>query len=609
MYVTTSEDTPFLVRRVVREELVRLQAGDVHHQCSFTACPEPPPYWMRERHVENRPRTETADFTPRLPFSPTGRGHHRMSSSRRAAADLRSSSTRPLPEDYYASSQNVPAKHDPSPRTSATSAPANRVPRLRAKPDAASDTVPLVAVSASSVTFRASAGKLTGATDVVRSRDAIDGHACLWVLNAASEPVVLPAGFKLRTFEEQATIDVRMVSESPAISQTAPNYSTKIKRMINKSLPSSQQNVLEESVPKHLITCTGRPSEPVAVQDVVCVEAVPTVSLEKTQGGSASVRAVLMSEAPKIWEKREVKELSQQLPPLHLQGAQTQTEWFNQFKLQQLVALDQHGSLSEKEPALRYTLGLGVACQLVGSSFIIPPKYEQHYRKSCKLLPEFKSWLRPVESERTKASCTYCISEFYAKLSNIKKRAATTKRKKSSEPYSNSSQQKKMQYSAATESSCGRSEAALCLFICEHTAFLTADHLTELCKKQFMDSKSAAGTSMHRYKFTKIIMNVLFPHFLELLVADIGGSKYSLIIDEATDISTTNLLGVLVRYFSSARKSILTTFLALIELDDGTVVTIVRALEKLLTRMGLDKKHLLECLGEYRRQQRHFRDT
>ncbi|KAH8021630.1 hypothetical protein HPB51_016026 [Rhipicephalus microplus] len=125
MGVATCEDIPFLVRRVVREELVRLQAGDVHHQCSFAACPEPPPYWMQERHVENRPRTETTDFTPRLPFSPTGRGHHRMSSSRRAAADLRPSSTRPLPEDYYAASQNVPVEHDPPRRTSATSAPAN----------------------------------------------------------------------------------------------------------------------------------------------------------------------------------------------------------------------------------------------------------------------------------------------------------------------------------------------------------------------------------------------------------------------------------------------------------------------------------------------------
>ncbi|KAH8021748.1 hypothetical protein HPB51_016812 [Rhipicephalus microplus] len=125
MDIAACEDIPFLLRRVVREELIRLQAGDVHHQCSFAASPEPHPYWMRERHVKNRPRTETANFTPLLPFSPTGRGLHRMSSSRRAAADLRPSSIRPLPEDYFASSQNVPVEHDPSPRTFSTSAPGN----------------------------------------------------------------------------------------------------------------------------------------------------------------------------------------------------------------------------------------------------------------------------------------------------------------------------------------------------------------------------------------------------------------------------------------------------------------------------------------------------
>ncbi|XP_040077359.1 uncharacterized protein LOC120849243 [Ixodes scapularis] len=231
-------------------------------------------------------------------------------------------------------------------------------------------------------------------------------------------------------------------------------------------------------------------------------------------------------------------------------------------------------------------------CQLAGSSVVMPLKYDQHYRKSWESLPAFKGWLRPVENESTKAPCAYCRSEFYAKLSDIKKHAATTKHKKSSEPYC-SSQQKKLQFPAATESSCGKSEAGLCLFICEHTAFLAADHLTELCKKEFMDSKSAAGLRMHRNECTEIIVNLLSPHFVQLLVADIGDSKYSLIIDEATDVSTTKLLGVVVRYFSAAQKSIVTTFLALIELDDGTAVTIVKALKSLLTRMGLDTKRLL----------------
>ncbi|CAN8013048.1 unnamed protein product [Ixodes pacificus] len=95
----------------------------------------------------------------------------------------------------------------------------------------------------------------------------------------------------------------------------------------------------------------------------------------------------------------------------------------------------------------------------------MPPKYDQHYKKSWESLPAFKGWLRPVENESTKASCAYSRSEFYVKISDIKKHATTTKHKKSSEPYC-SSQQKKLQFPAATESSCGKSEAGLCLFIC-----------------------------------------------------------------------------------------------------------------------------------------------
>lgn len=91
-----------------------------------------------------------------------------------------------------------------------------------------------------------------------------------------------------------------------------------------------------------------------------------------------------------------------------------------------------------------------------------------------------------------------------------------------------------------------------------------------------MNGKSAAGLRMHRNKCTEIIVNLFSPHFVQLLVADIGNSKYSLIIDRATDVFTTKLLGVVVRYFSAAQKSIVTIFLALNKLDNGTAVAIIK---------------------------------
>ncbi|GBP34311.1 hypothetical protein EVAR_7362_1 [Eumeta japonica] len=52
---------------------------------------------------------------------------------------------------------------------------------------------------------------------------------------------------------------------------------------------------------------------------------------------------------------------------------------------------------------------------------------------------------------------------------------------------------------------------------------------------------------MHRTKCTEVIKNVLATHFVEELIKDIGQQKYSLIIDESTDISTSKQLGIVIR--------------------------------------------------------------
>lgn len=50
---------------------------------------------------------------------------------------------------------------------------------------------------------------------------------------------------------------------------------------------------------------------------------------------------------------------------------------------------------------------------------------------------------------------------------------------------------------------------------------------------------------------------------------------------------------LVVRYYSATQKSMVTTFVALIELDDGMAAAIVKALKNLLARVGLDPKRLL----------------
>lgn len=88
---------------------------------------------------------------------------------------------------------------------------------------------------------------------------------------------------------------------------------------------------------------------------------------------------------------------------------------------------------------------------------------------------------------------------------------------------------------------------------------------------------------MHRTKCTQVINQVLAPHFRETLLQDIGTQKYSIILDESTDVSVSKFIGIIIRYFSPNMNSIVSSFLALepIEKADarGIVTSLVKCLE------------------------------
>lgn len=59
------------------------------------------------------------------------------------------------------------------------------------------------------------------------------------------------------------------------------------------------------------------------------------------------------------------------------------------------------------------------------------------------------------------------------------------------------------------------------------------NHLSEICRKTFADSK-AGNLALHRTKCANIINNILAPHFIDELLKDLRLSYFSLILDEGT---------------------------------------------------------------------------
>lgn len=210
-------------------------------------------------------------------------------------------------------------------------------------------------------------------------------------------------------------------------------------------------------------------------------------------------------------------------------------------------------------------------------------------------MPALKDWLMPVERDNSKALCKFCKCELLAKLSDLKKHVNSQKHIKSSQPFSSARQTKldASQYVSTQKLATSEAEGWLSMAIAEHTAFLAADHLSEGCKKVFNDSHAAKNMKLHRTKCRNIVVNILAPHFVESLQQDIGGARYSILIDESTDISVVKLLGVVVRYFSKQLQKIVCTYLGLVELEDGTASSIVSAIIKMLENVKLDPKKLI----------------
>lgn len=75
------------------------------------------------------------------------------------------------------------------------------------------------------------------------------------------------------------------------------------------------------------------------------------------------------------------------------------------------------------------------------------------------------------------------------------------------------------------------------------------------CKAAFSDSVAATNFQMHRTKCTEMIRGVLATYFLKWVTSDVGDEKFSLLLDESTDVSVSKYLGVVIRYFSAKKKN------------------------------------------------------
>lgn len=111
-----------------------------------------------------------------------------------------------------------------------------------------------------------------------------------------------------------------------------------------------------------------------------------------------------------------------------------------------------------------------------------------------------------------------------------------------------------------------------------HGGISSVDHYTEIVG-EFIKGQPLENMKLHRTKCSAILNNIVSISILEELISELKTSKYSLLIDESTNIVGSKHLCLCARFFSEQNSCIETAFLALIPVNSTTGAALYGAIE------------------------------
>lgn len=202
------------------------------------------------------------------------------------------------------------------------------------------------------------------------------------------------------------------------------------------------------------------------------------------------------------------------------------------------------------------------------------PKHRaQKYRPDWEDLDMFKKWLKPGPDEY-KAKCCVCDSILTAEIGVLKTHSNRQKHIEGMKKIASTNKQVSAMASFIQKKDpplVQIAEVKLSGFLVEHNlSFRTMDHMTELLKDIFPDSKIAQQISLKRTKATAIATAVIGETEKEALAAKLKQSKFSAISDESTDISTQKSSCIVVRFYDEKTKQIVSKFWELSKIFDSS---------------------------------------
>lgn len=228
-------------------------------------------------------------------------------------------------------------------------------------------------------------------------------------------------------------------------------------------------------------------------------------------------------------------------------------------------------------------------------------RYAQKYNTAWEYDPEFKGWLRPSSKGQLFGFCSAChvhISVSHGKM-EVRKHSASKKHKQNCTAVAKqpsvldmpSVSGKKKLHESVQES-----EIRLAAFICEHDLPIrTVEHMPKLIQAICPDSAIAKELKCGRTKLTSIVNHVTGEESAAMLVTKLQESKFSLIVDESTDLSSTKHLCMVARTLIGDKVA--DCFLGLISLQEATARALYDAVTKIFADNHIPYKNNMIGFG------------
>ena len=208
---------------------------------------------------------------------------------------------------------------------------------------------------------------------------------------------------------------------------------------------------------------------------------------------------------------------------------------------------------------------------------------------------DFRQWLvkKMGADNKTTAFCKICDKAVTCSKTGLKRHMASNSHQKNMRAVPScpiSSVLRK----ADTQEETAVMEIKLCSFIAEHYLPLSiSDDLLTFLRSLFPKNNVLKNVKLGKQKATNVVRQVIGFDYLNEAVTALRSRKFSFIIDETTDKSTSKQLAILTTYFDMESFQLKKYLLDMIEVDDGSAKGIYSALKQSFNELRVPMDNII----------------